>query len=304
MSKDYVKVVLAAYEKKKISGELSPNMLNPTPGNIREECLAIYGKDDKTKDDEVLRLFFSQPVGKSGYFDTLENSRAEKFKQVPKVLNGQVPKPGLKYVELLAWLIDFPIRPITTYNLSLKDKSMKEVKVDKRPPGEIEREEIDNRKDVTSNHDKKEGVPELIEGINKYAEKSNENIKDKFFLFKKWSIGIVATIILVGFFFPRYMTWKGDRYEWLIFNTKKESVIAINWDLLINFRKVKNDTLTEYSIGKLYYLKENNDHDVFTMAGKHPVLVTRNLRPLSKTILDSIIKHNMKPQKQIQSLIK
>lgn len=302
MSRDYVKVVLSAYEEKKISGELSPNLLNPTPGNVREECLAIYGKDDKAKDDEVLRLFFSQPLGRGSYFDILENSRAHKFKQVPKILSGQVPKPGLKYVELLAWLIDFPLRPITSYNLSLRDKPKEEPEVGKKLS--LEKEKINtDEKDFTHNPDKKKEDTEPVEEIERQPEKSNENNRYKFFLFKKRGFGIVATVILIGFgLFPRYMIWKDDRYEWMMFASEDASVIAIDWDMVRNFRKVmRKDTLTEHSIGKLWYLKENNDHDVFTMGGKHPIFNHRSLHILSPRILDSI-KLRVELEKQNKNL--
>lgn len=186
----------------------------------------------------------------------------DKFKPVQKFLLGQTSEPNNRVVELVAWLIDFKPRPFEKWRNNLL-----EIPLD---------EEIENGKEK--------------------ADKINKRIN--------WGkVGIVATMVLFFLgvvFYPRYMTWKGDRYEWLIFNTKNANVVAIDWDLVRDFRMVtRKDTLTEHSIGKLWYLKENNDHDVFTKGGKHPVLVNRNLRPLSKTILDSI-QHK---QKQLRSLV-
>jgi len=118
MPEDYNKAVLAAYNKKKIDGGLSPNLLDPSPGNIREECLVIYRERHSVKDDEIIKLFFSDIDKEKGYFNILQNSRAEKFKQMPKIMKGDVDQPGIKYVELLAWLIDFNPRPSTSYYMS------------------------------------------------------------------------------------------------------------------------------------------------------------------------------------------
>jgi len=115
MPEDYKTVVFAAYEEKKKAGKLSPNLLNPTPGDIREECLAVYRKRPDPKDDEILELFFRNEFGKKGYLTILEGSYAAKFRQVPRILAGEVPNPNIRYIELLAWLIDFQPRPSTSY---------------------------------------------------------------------------------------------------------------------------------------------------------------------------------------------
>lgn len=306
MSRDYAKVVLATYEKKKFSGELSPNLLNPTPGTIREECLANYGKDDQSKDDEVFRLFFGKYEGKGGYFQILENSPAEKFRQMPKILNGKVPKPGLKYIELLAWLIDFSPRPITSYHLSLRNNSTNELKADnkliKGDEGQVyESEKIDNNisndgKEIErpSSTENAAEVPVVQENTStRLFEEPQTSIK-KLNFFQR--IGIVATLgLIMGVAYWKgvppdgCMYWTGTEYKAVDCDTqiKDAQVIALNQQKLDHFKKITlPDTMTFNSLKKVWYSKINNQVEFFTSKGKHPVNGERILKPVTIYILE------------------
>jgi len=304
MSRDYAKVVLAAYEKKKNSGELSPNLLNPTPGAIREECLANYGKDDQAKDDEVFRLFFGKSEGKGGYSNILENSPAEKFKQMPKILNGKVPKPGLKYVELVAWLIDFSPRPITSYHLSLKNNSTIEFeendKLVKEGEGLVaESEKIDD----ISNDRKEIQNPSFIENVVevpivqenipvRLLGEPQKQIKKLNFIQRT---GIVATLgFIMGVTYWKgippdgCMYWTGTEYKAVDCDAQipNTQILALNQQKLDHFKKITlPDTLTFNSLNKVWYSKINNDVEFFTTKGKHPLKTDRVLKPITTYIL-------------------
>lgn len=123
MPEEYHKAVLNAYQTKLKDEHFSPNLSNPTPGSLREECIIVYYERNAVKkNDEVFRLFFKN--ADKGYYNALENCRAEKFKQMPKILKGNVTRPGIKYIELLAWLIDFKPRPSTLYYKSLETNKL------------------------------------------------------------------------------------------------------------------------------------------------------------------------------------
>lgn len=131
MPEDYRKVVFEAYQKKKRDGSLSSNLMEPTPGNLREECIIVCRERYVPEDHEILRLFFSNVDCEKGYLTTLEKSLAKEFKQTSNVLKGGVKKPGIKYFELLAWLIGFHPKTSTAYYMELHRNSQKEIE-DKR----------------------------------------------------------------------------------------------------------------------------------------------------------------------------
>jgi hypothetical protein len=115
MFEEYLKDILAAYEYKKVEGTLPPNLLHPTPRTLGDECLIAYRKRYNPSDDDVLNLFFTASDKAKGYTKSIQDCNIDDFRQVPKILNGKTPSPGLKFIELLAWLIDFSPRPSTLY---------------------------------------------------------------------------------------------------------------------------------------------------------------------------------------------
>lgn len=122
MPKDYRKAVLEEYQKKKENGELRPNLLHPTPGSIREECLIVSNERNTPKDLEILRQFFRDGDIDKGYLKSIQNSKAETFKQLPRILDEKIPNPSERFIELIAWLIDFKPRPSTAYYMALYKK--------------------------------------------------------------------------------------------------------------------------------------------------------------------------------------
>ncbi|WP_412466642.1 hypothetical protein [Pedobacter sp. KLB.chiD] len=343
MPEEYRKVVFDAYQKKKREGSLSSNLLDPTPGNIREECLIIYRERERSpKDDEIFKQFFKGVDKEKGYLTVLENSLAEKFKQMPKILKGGVPNYGLRYAELLAWLIDFQPRPSTSYYTSFyKDK-----------PSGIE-EVIDTTnvkigepftKIVGGNDDGKQNSEN--EKINKEENKQGDIIKEvNEPIAKPTTPPIVVIPIKTGDvninggiteppptipttpeyvprFSPRYITiscilllfmssssfvvwerrtkirlpepdekfmyWDEDHYEPV--KDEKQNVgapiIPLNKATLIHQQKITlPDTLTSYSIGKVWYKGYGKDHEFFTDSGAYPKDLQRVLKPLTSNIL-------------------
>ncbi|WP_231490357.1 hypothetical protein [Pedobacter sp. Leaf170] len=83
------------------------------------------------------------------------------------------------------------------------------------------------------------------------------------------------------------MYWKEDRYVAVSCDAKlKEDVekVALDTILLNHFRMItKADTITERSIGKIWYLKHEKKFEYFTIRGNHPIL-RRKLSRLSDLI--------------------
>lgn len=117
---DYLKAILAAYDYKKADGTLPLNLSHPTPGNLRNECIIVHRERYIDGDEQTLRSFFGATDKQNGFSRNIDNSRADEFRQLTKILRKEpddpgLKKPGQKYIELLAWLIDFNPRPSTLY---------------------------------------------------------------------------------------------------------------------------------------------------------------------------------------------
>ncbi|QIL38914.1 hypothetical protein G7074_06245 [Pedobacter sp. HDW13] len=176
MPEDYRKVVFEAYQKKKRDGSLSSNLMEPTPGNLREECIIVCRERYVPEDHEILRLFFSNVDCEKGYLTTLEKSLAKEFKQTSNVLKGGVKKPGIKYFELLAWLIGFHPKTSTAYYMELHRNSQKEIE-DKRR-GSISEKNTSTNAGVETNVNTNEGFIHERKDVGETSEEKNDDQQD------------------------------------------------------------------------------------------------------------------------------
>ena len=81
-----------------------------------------------------------------------------------------------------------------------------------------------------------------------------------------------------------------DHYERVSCNEQKKGVLTppFDADKMQNFRKITDeDTITEKSIWKLYYVSINSKREYYTSGGNHPIYNHRVLRVLSKHIYET-----------------
>ncbi|MBE5317710.1 hypothetical protein IM793_00945 [Pedobacter sp. MR2016-19] len=91
------------------------------------------------------------------------------------------------------------------------------------------------------------------------------------------------------------MYWNEDHYEPVKCNAQIANATIIPLDLkkLQRQRKINlSDTLTSYSLGKVWYKGFVKDHEFFTAAGPYPTDTTRVLKKLSPIILAKYISNN------------
>lgn len=84
------------------------------------------------------------------------------------------------------------------------------------------------------------------------------------------------------------MYWNEDHYEPVKCDEQiaNATIIPLNLKKLQDQRKINlSDTLTSYSLGKVWYKGFVKDHEYFTDSGAYPLDTQRMLRPLSNTIL-------------------
>lgn len=313
MSEDYKEAVLNGYEKKKKSEVFAPNLLNPTPGSLRNECLIVYRERYSPKDDEILRLFFNETDKEKGYLKSIENSKAEKFKQLPKILKREISNPGDRYIELIAWLIDFNPRPSSLYYKTSNRNSFSESSSAKSNEGEILETNIleGESTEETLPNPPSTGTPVSWRKI----------VKVSFFLI------LIITLVLSAYFYiknveeisqstadtnqtqlvlftkdderklpknsaEQCMYWSGDHY--VVINCSKEignmAKFVLDTQKVAQFRMITNpDTLTQNSVGKVYYYKAINGLECYTSEGFHPIYTNRKLKKLTKYMLDKYI---------------
>jgi hypothetical protein len=91
----------------------------------------------------------------------------------------------------------------------------------------------------------------------------------------------------------RCMYWTGDHYEAISCNDKIEDVPIIALDTFkVNHLKriTRPDTLTGYSVRKVWYAKIDGKVEFYTHSGEHPVDHNRRLLPMSRLILSKYAK--------------
>lgn len=271
MADSYQNAVLDYYKKKKEELSLSHNLLNPTRGSVREECIKVFKERFEERDAEVFKNFFEPKSDSSAYLQCIELSRAEKFRTLHNFINKREPgNTSNKNIELLAWLIDFNPRPKLLYdNPSLP-----------QPPGG-------------------EGESPLPPPAPPVSIKSVV------------IIGILLLFIIEASFFlwergfyrgpktpsadEKCMYWTGTYYEPIKCDAKIKGAMIIPIDnrLVNSFKKINlPDTLTRNSIGKVWYMGVGKNHEYFTDSGMHPVDTLKRLRPLSLHILNKYISYH------------
>lgn len=299
MPEDYKKVVLTYYEERITNGSLSPNLLDPTPGSLREECIYIYRKRRSSKDDEIIRSFFGDTDQEC--LDLLEKSFAIKFRQLPKILKGEVENPSVKYIELIAWLIDFNPRPSTTYYMSFHHGSpldKEDIVYPKIENKQLEEIGDGEKVEINSVNNEKEVIKEDSGKNVKEESQSKEKTKVKK---SKVRSAIVAFILIAttggGVYLSsinrkKCMYWTGNNYEATGCDIVGDTpIIALDEYKLAHLKRItKPDTLTLKDVGKVWYVKIKIDSpEFYTDSGVYPLDTNKVLKPLTQYILQKYV---------------
>ncbi|RZK33848.1 MAG: hypothetical protein EOO90_31655, partial [Pedobacter sp.] len=98
--------IFKEYEKRRNSDRLSPNLHNPTPASLRDECLIVYQEKGKPKEDVTLRAFFGAINTNEDYDSRISNFDIDKFRPLSYFLKGTSKSTNKVNVDLLKWLIN------------------------------------------------------------------------------------------------------------------------------------------------------------------------------------------------------
>ncbi len=300
---DYIDLVLQDYTQKKENNKLAIALIHLKPAGLRDLCLELYTKKyDRKKDELAVYGFFGQHEDKGTMVKTIKNFDASKFKPLINYLKKETNKTDEKNIELLAWLIDFELRP---FELSKNYRIEEDVVAPVITEGGNTPAE-DNDPIVNPDHGETKESPVSEESPStKPLDRSR---------FKKAVLYSGILIFITAGIYILYnsnkstsdtppimgktlngpeacMYWTGDHYEQVSCQDKKDGlVIALDSFKLQHFRKItRPDTITQNHVGRVWYIKNGGDIEFYTTDGMHPVEIKKRLKPATAYIIDKYI---------------
>jgi hypothetical protein len=319
MFDDYKEKVIFAYQKKRDANAISSNLSRPTPAKLKAECLNIYRERYLKKDENTFRLFFGPKDNAADYSQNIKKLEIDKFRPLINFLNGRTNDTEEKNTELLAWLIDFEPRPYNSWNnykedikTELTPGKFDDFKKTEDEDGRISPSESSNAAESNPDKEEKEWPndeigAEKIDGANTITQELQPAIEKidgpkKIVSKSKLKKAIGSFIIIVaasggsyllsGIKDQKCMYWTGDHYEAISCNQKigDTSIIALDTIKVAHLKKITHpDTLTQNSLGKVWYSKINGGIEFFTANGFHPIYNDRRLRPITAYILNKYV---------------
>lgn len=289
---DYRSLIIQDYKKKKISNELPLRLSQSTPGNLKEECIAVCRERFQRKDEMVLRSFFGQADGMKAYLKAIEDCKTDKFKPLDNFLKGVTSNTEDKNIELLAWLINFEPRP---YKLGER--------YDVPPAEPIEALSLEVQNPVIDKAPKFDPEPHTqldLEKEGKYRSQQNVSGKQKGYAKIRMAGIAILVLILVGLASywiwdtgsGQCMYWAGDHYEQIPCAPKPDDslVVALDAKKKNRFKRITDlSSINKKSIGKVWYVKVNDTIEFYTSDGFHPTAPQLRLKPITKYIIDKYV---------------
>ncbi|MFT3679783.1 MAG: hypothetical protein QM791_05900 [Ferruginibacter sp.] len=321
---DYTNLVLKTYEERRDANRLSRLLMHPTTANIRQECLNVYNERIKRGEieEDILRAFFGVPPVNRGFDFVIERYPADRFRPLRSFIKRRIRNPALVNVELLAWLLDFTPRPfayaqkmlgITDDPVNLVIDNNGEVCETEMAGDNLQAikkqfssEQVLNTEDIL--RDGQDTIP-VAEIAGNSPAKSLIRQKNKL----KLAAGcLIITVILVIMYIiqpnkksreltlgsknTRCMYWAMDHYEKISCSEEANGrlILPLDEEMRKNLRMItRPDTITEWSIGKIYYIKDSEDSNrikCYTGAGNYPEDLNRTLKVLSRHMFDKYLK--------------
>ncbi|MBB6270032.1 hypothetical protein HDF26_000459 [Pedobacter cryoconitis] len=315
MFEEYKIELLDFYRQRKIGNQLSDNLENVQRWKLRNECLRIFAEKNTNKDQEIIKAFFDP----SGEFNdpvrSIEKVGLDKFRPlISFLLEGKNIRDDAS-VKLLAWLMDFDSyqewkskKGIAIIVPSIVEPPVVEPPVVEPPSAELPTVNSPVIVDPGTVVNPPVNAPVDISEVRNPLQKILDKIIERPLSIKITTI-ICITFLGVGGFFSmgittdtirqpladeKCMYWTGSHYEPVKCDEKIKNVtiIPINLRTLNSLKKIDlTDTLTRYSLGKVWYSKIDGKREFFTDSGAHPMNPYKKLRPLSKYILSNYISY-------------
>lgn len=285
MPEDYQDIVLAAYKKMRDNWKLHAILPRETTTKLRSACLKVYESRHDPKDLDILATFFDADRMVCDIKKKLNESEPDDFRPLWNHITGGTVTTEERNTDLLAWLIDLEPRPSSSYYLSA-DKTIKVSGIpinDLFPPK--------TRTTTTTTGGEGPIPPEGPTYIPRFSPRYI-TISCILLLFIGSTSFVAWETSPASIRMPKAdegcMYWNEDHYEPVKCNTQmaNATIIPLNLKKLQRQRKINlSDTLTSYSLGRVWYKGFVKNHEFFTDSGAYPLDTQRVLKPLSNTIL-------------------
>lgn len=293
MFADYQSCVLEDYRKKKEVQDLSFNLQNPTPANLKMECVAVYNKGLSKKDGRILEKFFQREVDTNGYEKFIAQFDTERFKPLCNFLNGKTSDPKDINIELLAWLIDFQPRPYYSGWKAAVESGDVEILIDRS----YRQGNDDNSGSIEQLKGQKDPSDGLIDDKHR---KNNPPViipvgRKKITLFTGILFtGAIGCMIWFNNATPsECMYWTGDHYVPVACSERIHNKVIVALDTMkaAHFRRItRPDTITKKAKGHVWYCKFDGKIEYYTSDGVHPLYPDKELKKITDYMIDKHIK--------------
>lgn len=314
---EYKDLVLADYDEKLTEQQLPAELLLPTPGNIKAEIVKICEHGLEADDQKILRSFVGEKPDAAAYRKAFLNGKADPFRPLVGLLAKRSVRTHIKNIDLLALLIDFRPRPYhPNLRISQGEPTVKSpvtipeatlqpdvLALTTSPEGPILAENGMMTSNATEN-----GTELLTESQSGIEVPTGLDLKEEGVYMRKRLL-VFTLIVLLGVSAGIYgywrkqikpytgrekcMIWNDDHFEPVECNTTAASKsYPINWHWVEHFKKInKPDTLTFYSVGKVWYSNYKGITEFFTDSAPYPLDTTRRLLPMTDHVLKKYVYH-------------
>lgn len=280
MFEEYKKDLLKFFQIKKENHLLAENLESLGREKLKKECIRIFRLKNTQKDKDFVRSVFDPTNEYEDQMRSIEKFDLDKFRPLINFLTEKVKTiRDDKLVKLFAWLIDFPANEKWR---ELSDEEKKRVFEDAARKKKITKKNDGGQTtDPKSNQSVTRLIPNTYIIISCILLLSIGSIS-----FLAWER--MATSVRMPKADEKFMYWDGDHYEPVKDGEQAPGVtiIPLNLKTLKEQRKITlPDTLTKYSLGKVWYKGYGKGHEYFTDSGIYPPDTSRRLKPLSTEIL-------------------
>lgn len=308
---EYIQLVMDHFDKQRMEKTLSPFLATPTPASIKKECIEVVKKDFDKKDLPIIRTVFGTPDTRLALHEHMDLLNIDRLRPLVNFIKGRTGLPAPASINLLAWLIDYPYRP---FELGMNIPPRKEpegsggrdMEADPSHPdvpnfasGSQEKGLPGNSATAGSTSDtRKDETGKSV--TNDTNEKKRRRTIGLYALIGATALGTGYYILnrgettyeVQGLMATGCMYWADTAYVSAPCNAKMDGrlLLPLDTEILKRQRKItRPDTITERSIGRIYYIGTKNPI-FFTSGGAYPEEVGRSLRKLTKYMFDKHLK--------------
>ncbi|MDB5088640.1 MAG: hypothetical protein JWR09_2634 [Mucilaginibacter sp.] len=295
--KVYKEEVVAAFLKKSDQANESW-LVDLNRRKIRDYCVERIERGVEPGDRRAVSDYLKMKSDDHDYLNAINATDADYFQGLFQFLKDPSKNPASTAVEMLSWLIDFPYRPFSMY---LESGNTQGIVIDEKIIPDEQKKGDENISNTNIEQPVKDPPSVLVN-------QGQENPPSTPFdtgtdgrspahgktMDKRWVIAIVVLFLICAIYWllPKHnecMYWSSDHYVATSCNIPKSDTPLIKFDeeKLQGFRRIeKVDTLTTYSVNKLWWVRVGDSIEVYTAGGRHPLYADKKLKLVTDYVVN------------------